>query len=236
MSRWAHNPEVAGSNPAPLPESAGQGPDRRKAVGPLIFVAAWWQLDSAGSDMHGRQESADIGIRRRSVADAQRGQMVWPGTSSRGRQPTVAPAGHHSQQELADAVGSVREVVARVLADSRIDPAGGDLTRQHPHPRPGRTPRAVIEPRRQCHELPGDLRYAAALPKSLTQPGTRRRLVSTRRIRWASGPQEPHVHPGCHIPGREGDKALALEQRMPGLVIRPAHGPAAAQRLIGSAP
>jgi len=34
----------------------------------------------------------------------------------------------------------------------------------------------------------GDFRYAAALPKSLTQSGTRRRLVSTRRIRWASGP------------------------------------------------
>jgi hypothetical protein len=37
-------------------------------------------------------------------------------------------------------------VVAQVLRDFRVDPAGGDLTRQHPHPRRGRTPRAVLEP------------------------------------------------------------------------------------------
>jgi len=57
---------------------------------PLIFVAAWWQRDPAGSDMHGRQESTDTGTSRQSVADAQRGQMAGPGTSSRGRQPMVA--------------------------------------------------------------------------------------------------------------------------------------------------
>lgn len=47
--------------------------------------------------------------------------------------------------------------------------------------------------RRQGDERSRDFRYAAALPKSLTPSGTRRRLVSTRRIRWASGPEEAHM-------------------------------------------
>src|SRR5262249_59387411 len=40
---------------------------------------------------------------------------------------------------------------------------------------------------------PRDFRYAAALPKSLTPAGSRRRLVSARRIRWASGPEEARM-------------------------------------------
>ena len=63
------------------------------------------------------------------------------------------PRGHLvarvSQQELADAVGSVREVVARVLRDLRLARPGGDLAGQHPHPRPGRAARPVLEPDRR---------------------------------------------------------------------------------------
>jgi hypothetical protein len=87
----------------------------------LIFVAAWWQRDSAGSEMHGRQESTDIGIAdglspTRSRVRWSGGYIVaWPAADGR------YPVGDDSQQELADAVGSVREVVARVLQDFRID-------------------------------------------------------------------------------------------------------------------
>ena len=84
--------------------------------------------------------------------------------------------------------------------------------------------------------MPRDFRYAAALPKSLTQSGTRRRLVSTRQIRWASGRQEATFLSRLPHLGQRRDKVLALNQRMPGLVILPAHDPAAAQRLIGSTP
>src|SRR5512132_3815566 len=104
MPTWLITQRSRVQIPPPLPVSAGQRPDRQKAVRLLIFVAAWWQRDSAGSDMNGRQESADIGIRRRSVADAQRGQMVWLVTSPCGPaadgRDTV---GDDSQQELADA-------------------------------------------------------------------------------------------------------------------------------------
>src|SRR5262249_58687597 len=47
---------------------------------------------------------------------------------------------------------------------------------------------------------PRDFRYAAALPKSLTPSGTRRRLVSARRIRWASGQGEAHMQSATTIP------------------------------------
>src|SRR6516165_11323780 len=47
--------------PPPLPGSAGQGPDRRRGVRALIFVAARWQQDLAGSAAHGHQALADIG-------------------------------------------------------------------------------------------------------------------------------------------------------------------------------
>ena len=63
-----------------------------------------------------------MGIRRRSVAHAQRGSDglagyigAWPAADDR------YPVGDDSQQELADAVGPVREVVARVLRDFRVD-------------------------------------------------------------------------------------------------------------------
>jgi hypothetical protein len=63
--------------------------------------------------MHSRQEPTDIGIRRPCVAGAQRGLdglagyiVAWPAADGR------YPVGDDSQQELADAVGSVREVVA----------------------------------------------------------------------------------------------------------------------------
>jgi hypothetical protein len=72
--------------------------------------------------MHSRQEPTDIGIRRPCVADAQRGVrwsagyiVAWPAADGR------HPVGDDSQQELADAVGSVREVVARVLRDFGVD-------------------------------------------------------------------------------------------------------------------
>src|SRR5215472_1479027 len=47
--------------------------------------------------------------------------------------------------------------------------------------------------RRQCGGRQRDFRYAAALRMSLTQSGSRRRLVSTRRIRWASEPEEARM-------------------------------------------
>jgi hypothetical protein len=87
----------------------------------LIFAAAWWQRDSAGSGM-GRQESTGIGIRRRSVAGAQRGSDGLAGYIAAWR----AVDGRHtvggdSQQELADAVGPVCEVVVQVRRDFGVD-------------------------------------------------------------------------------------------------------------------
>jgi hypothetical protein len=99
--------------------------------------------------MHGRQESTDISIRRRSIADAQRGSdglagyiVAWSAADGR------YPVGDDSRQELADAVGSVREVVARVLQDVHIDrlvATTASLDSIHIS-EPGRTRRAVLDP------------------------------------------------------------------------------------------
>jgi len=57
-------------------------------------------------------------------------------------------------------------------------------------------------------------------------------------MRRAERPLERRQLPGVGDRGRLArttDKVLALKQRMPGLVILPAHDPTAAQRLLDSA-
>src|SRR5215470_2267037 len=68
---------------------------------------------------------------------------------------------------------------------------------------------------RSCDELPRDFGYAAALPKSLTPSGARRRLVSTRRVRWTSGPRRSHVRPRLPRLGQGRDNALAISSACP---------------------
>src|SRR5262245_47812720 len=122
--------------------------------------------------MRGRQEPADVGIRHRSAVNAQRGSdglagyiAAWPAADGR------YPVGDDSQQELADAAGSVHEIVARVLQDFRVD----RLAATSPGSIHILGPAGLHEQswtRRPCDERPRDFRYAAALPKSLTPSGT----------------------------------------------------------------
>ena len=101
----------------------------------------------------------------------------------------------------------VREVVARVLQGVRIDRLVATSTDSIHIPGPGRAPRAVLDPGGSV---------TSGRVTSVTRPRyrshsarsrTRRRLVSTHRIRWASrSHRRSHAQPGCHIWGREGTR------------------------------
>jgi hypothetical protein len=58
-------------------------------------------------------------------------QQTARNTASAQQSPRGRRMARVSPQELADAVGSVREVVARVLRDFRLEPAGGYLAGIH---------------------------------------------------------------------------------------------------------
>src|SRR5580693_773592 len=48
VARWAHNPEVAGSNPAPATKLVQvRGPSAEDGGRAFCMMAAWWQQDRA---------------------------------------------------------------------------------------------------------------------------------------------------------------------------------------------
>jgi hypothetical protein len=77
----AHNPEVAGSNPAPLPESAGQRPDCQTAIGPLIVCRLFV----------GGMEPRNPGAWSPERDSTLRGRLAWIGISA-GRMTRLEPS------------------------------------------------------------------------------------------------------------------------------------------------
>ena len=97
----------------------GMGLIARRRSGLWIFVAAWWQRVSAGSDMDGRQEPADIGIRRQSAP--------CPAQASAGRRGDELD--HGSTPGQIDA--SVRNcAVVVIVAKHELNPAESGAVRR----------------------------------------------------------------------------------------------------------
>src|ERR1700728_2053371 len=67
VARWAHNPEVAGSNPAPATKLVQvRGPVAGDGSRAFDFVAAWWSARRAVGPLCARVQHAGLGELRRS--------------------------------------------------------------------------------------------------------------------------------------------------------------------------